>query len=49
MEKPRIADELKKMPEEPLLPIEKKLVAYSLILGVVLLVFLLWLNRTIFG
>jgi hypothetical protein len=49
METPRIADELKKMPEEPLLPIEKKLVAYSLILGVVLLVLLVWLNRTIFG
>jgi hypothetical protein len=49
METPRIADELKKMPYEPLLPIEKKLVAYSLILGVVLLVFLVWLNRTIFG
>lgn len=49
METPKFSDELKKMPEEPLLPIEKKLVAYSLILGVVLLVFLVWLNHAIFG
>ncbi len=45
----KFADELKKMPEEPLLPVEKKLVAYSLILGVVLLAALVWLNRALFG
>ena len=49
MEEPKFAEELKKMPEEPLLPIEKKLVAGSLILGVVLLAFLVWLNHAIFG
>jgi hypothetical protein len=49
MEPPKIADELKKMAAEPLLPIEKKLVAYSLILGVVLLAILVLVNRAIFG
>ena len=49
MEPPKIADELKKMEYEPLLPIEKKLVAYSLILGVVLLVILVWVNKAMFG
>ena len=49
MEPPKIADELKKMEYEPLLPIEKKLVAYSLILGVVLLIALVWINRALFG
>lgn len=49
MEPPKIADELKKMEHEPLLPIEKKLVAYSLILGVVLLVALVWVNKALFG
>ncbi len=46
---PKLADELEKMQEEPLLPIEKKLVAWSLILGVVLLGALVWLNRALFG
>lgn len=48
MEQPKLSDELKKMAVEPLLPIEKKLVAWSLILGVVLLVVLLWVNRLLF-
>lgn len=37
---PRIADEIKKMAAEPLLPIEKKLIGWSLGLGIVLLVVL---------
>ena len=41
-EAPKLVEELAKMPEEPLLPVEKKLIAYSLLLGVVLLG-LLWL------
>jgi hypothetical protein len=41
-EKPRLADEMAKMEKEPLLPMEKKLIAYSLALGVVLLVLLAW-------
>jgi hypothetical protein len=40
-DKPRIAEELRKMHAEPLLPIEKKLIAWSLILGVVLLAVLI--------
>jgi hypothetical protein len=36
-EQPKIADELKKMEYEPLLPVEKRLIASSLTLGVVLL------------
>jgi len=37
---PRIADEIRKMAAEPLLPIEKKLIGWSLGLGIVLLVVL---------
>jgi hypothetical protein len=43
-EKPRIAEELSRMRDEPLLPAEKKLISYSLILGVVLLVLLAWIS-----
>ena len=35
--KPRIGDELRRMNAEPLLPVEKKLIAWSLVTGVVLL------------
>ena len=42
---PNPSDELSRMPYEPLLPVEKKLIAGSLILGVVLLVLLIWLTR----
>ena len=41
---PTLSDELSKMSREPLLPVEKKLVAGSLILGVVLLALLAWLS-----
>jgi hypothetical protein len=41
-DKPRIGEEIAKMHAEPLLPIEKKLIAWSLILGVVLLAVLIW-------
>jgi hypothetical protein len=44
-----IKDEMKKMAVEPLLPIEKKLVAWSLGLGVGLLVALVWVSRVVFG
>ena len=36
----RIADELGKMQHEPLLPVEKKLITWSLSIGIVLLVVL---------
>jgi hypothetical protein len=48
MEQPRLADELRKMPYEPLLPIEKKLVFWSLLLGVFLLVVLVAADRLLF-
>lgn len=41
----RIKDELQRMPYEPLLPVERKLILGSLILGAVLLVLLLWATR----
>ena len=34
---PKLAEELEKMPYEPLLPIEKKLILWSILLGVFLL------------
>jgi hypothetical protein len=45
---PTLADELAAIPYEPLLPAEKKLIAASLILGVVLLGLLLWISATFF-
>jgi hypothetical protein len=45
---PDIGAEIAKMPAEPLLPIEKKLIAWSLILGAVLLVLLLWAGNVWF-
>lgn len=49
MEEPKLAEELKKMPYEPLLPIEKKLVLWSVLLGVFLLAVLVWVNHALFG
>jgi hypothetical protein len=40
MEEPKIAEEMQKMVYEPLLPIEKKLIGWSLGLGIVLLIVL---------
>jgi hypothetical protein len=45
---PSIAAELAAIPYEPLLPAEKKLIAISLLLGVVLLGVLLWISATYF-
>ncbi len=47
-EEPKLADELKKMEYEELLPVEKKLIGYSLILGTVLLGVLVWVSYTFF-
>jgi hypothetical protein len=44
----KIADELQKMPYEPLLPIEKKLIAWSIGLGLFLLVVLVAVNHYFF-
>lgn len=47
-EEPRLAEELKKMEYEPLLPVEKKLVGWSLALGIILLGILVWISYTFF-
>jgi hypothetical protein len=41
-------EELRNMPEEPLLPVEKQLIGWSLAIGVVLLVILVFVSRTFF-
>jgi hypothetical protein len=48
-DKPKLADELAKMEVEPLLPVEKKLIVYSLLLGVGLIVVLAWVSATFFS
>jgi hypothetical protein len=47
---PNISDELRKMEAEyePLLPIEKKLILWSVLLGIGLLIALVWISRTFF-
>jgi len=42
---PRLADEIRTMRAEPLLPIEKKLIGWSLSLGIILLVVLVAISR----
>jgi hypothetical protein len=46
MQQPRVGEEMRKMAYEPLLPIEKKLIAWSFGLGVVLLIVLVFVART---
>jgi hypothetical protein len=45
----QLAEELAKIPYEPLLPVEKKLITWSLLLGIVLLAALLWLSSIFFA
>jgi hypothetical protein len=45
---PSVAQEIEAIPYEPLLPVEKKLIAACLILGVLLLGLLLWASTTFF-
>ena len=47
-EEPKLAEELQKMPYEPLLPIEKKLILWSILLGVFLLGVLIWVDQAFF-
>jgi hypothetical protein len=47
-EQPKIADELKKMEYEPLLRVEKQLLAWSIGLGIVLLGLLVWVSYRFF-
>ena len=44
----KLIDELQKMEFEPLLPVEKKLIGWSIAIGVVALGFLFWLSNTFF-
>ena len=44
-QQPKIADEMGKMRHEPLLPVEKKLITWSLVIGIVLLVVLALIRR----
>ena len=45
---PEIGQELQKIPDEPLLPIEKKLIGWSLGLGLVLMLILLVISHLFF-
>lgn len=47
-DKPKLAEELKKMEYEPLLPVEKQLIGWSIGIGVVSLVVLYWVSVTFF-
>jgi len=47
-DQPKLSEELKKMEWEPLLPVEKKLIGYSLGLGTALLGILVWVSYTFF-
>ena len=47
-EETKFSDEIKKMEYEPLLPIEKKLIGWSLGLGIFLLGILIWVSYTFF-
>ena len=44
----QLGEEMARIPYEPLLPVEKKLIAGSLILGVLLLGLLVWVSYTFF-
>jgi hypothetical protein len=44
----QIKKELEKMPYEPLLPIEKSLILWSLGIGAVLMVVLIWISYKFF-
>lgn len=48
VEQPKIADELEKMGYEPLLPVERKLILGSILLGLGLILILMWVSRTFF-
>lgn len=48
MEQPKIAEEMRKMEVEPLLPVEKKLIVGSILLGLVLLFVLLGISHFVF-
>ena len=48
MEQPKLAEELRQMQYEPLLPIEKRLIAGSVVLGLLLIAVLVWVRHLLF-
>ncbi len=48
MQESDLKKELERMEYEPLLPIEKKLILWSLVLGVGLIIILVWISHTFF-
>jgi len=47
-DEPKFSEELKKMEYEPLLPVEKKLIGWSLAIGAALLGLLIWISAHFF-
>jgi hypothetical protein len=47
-EEAKLIDELQKMEYEPLLPVEKKLIGWSIGIGIISLGFLIWVSYTFF-
>jgi hypothetical protein len=47
-EEAKLVDELQKMEYEPLLPVEKKLIIWSIGIGIIALGFLVWISYTFF-
>jgi hypothetical protein len=47
-EEAKLIDELQKMEYEPLLPVEKKLIGWSIAIGIIALGFLVWISYTFF-
>jgi hypothetical protein len=47
-QEPKLVDEIKRMEYEPLLPIEKRLITWSLLLGIGLLALLIWVSGKFF-
>ncbi len=47
-DKPKLAEELKKMEYEPLLPVEMQLIKWSIGIGVASLIILYWVSATFF-
>jgi hypothetical protein len=47
-DEPKIKSELQQMPDEPLLPVEMSLIRWSIGLGVVLMVVLIWMTYAFF-
>jgi hypothetical protein len=49
MPEPKIAEELRGMRHEPLLPVEKKLIVWSILLGLFFIAFLTGIRHWLFG